>query len=112
MIINEQHIFPEAYSWKILPGFPGDTNIFNFPPEVKPYSEGLVIKLETKTGKTWVGNFHGISEEYLSGVYSTPQVDSVCIICEGNGYMVNVDEPQNASNIPVSPIVNIHYSFE
>jgi hypothetical protein len=110
--ILQKHLYLENYSWEILPGFPEKTSILNFPPEERPFSEELVVKIMPINGIPWIGNFHGISKDYLSGIFSTPQIDIVSIVVAGKGYMVDVHEPKNFTIVPVLPIVDVYIHLE
>jgi hypothetical protein len=104
----QNHLFSSSYNWEILPGLPVNLDILNFPSGERIFSEGLVLMVKPKRGKLWIGNFHGISNDYLSGIYTTPQIDKMCIVTGGKGFIINVNEPQKVTDVPVLPIIEVH----
>jgi hypothetical protein len=110
--IIQKHLFLENYSWEILPGFIGNLPVINFPSEERVFSEELVIKIHPIDGIPWIGNFHGVSSDYLTGIISTPQVNILAIIAKGKGYMVDVNDPQKSIIIPILPIVEVRFISE
>jgi hypothetical protein len=101
-------LFSKNYDWEILPGLPGKIDIINFPPEERFFSEGLVVEIKPYGEKPWIANFHGASKDYMSGIYSTPQIDKMCVVTNGAGFIVDAYEPNKAISVPVLPVVEVH----
>jgi len=100
--------FEKKYSWEILPGLPANADIQNYPSSQRLLSEGLVIKFIPNNCNPWIGNFNGPGEEYLSGIFTTPHVDTVCVVAYGEGFIINVNKPEQYTFVPILPIVKVY----
>lgn len=71
--------------------------------------DGLMIKIIPKNGSSWVGIFAFgiISQKGSTGFYTTPDPDKLCVVSNGMGYFVNVNNPQYCETIDATPIMDI-----
>jgi len=71
--------------------------------------DGVLLRIIPVTGTSWVGTFGFGSEipKAITGVYSCPDPESLCVIAKGEGYLVNVTEPTVWQEIDVYPILDI-----
>ena len=110
--------FPCSYEAEELLEFPG-TGVFHspvvhFPRTDKPNGSGLWLKVKARSGKTWIGVF---SRGYnvppaFSRVLGSPLPDRVCVIADGNGYIVDVENPEVWEQIPVMPVLGVRPAVE
>src|ERR1700731_3493299 len=73
--------------------------------------DGLLLRFTASNGKQWDGCFAFGSYE-LCGVFALPNPDSVCVVSNGTGYWVHVNEPGKSSEMPVLPIRDVRIVTE
>ncbi|MDY7078090.1 MAG: hypothetical protein SXV54_14340 [Chloroflexota bacterium] len=56
--------------------------------------DGLVVSVLPYKGPSWIGIFAPGYPKATTGVFSSPDEQSVCIVSSGQGYIVRVDNPQ------------------
>jgi hypothetical protein len=76
--------------------------------------DGLIVEVVSSEGKSWIGvfAFGEFSRNGISGVYSTPDPNSFCVISKGAGYIVSSNNPevwQEVEAIPVMDVRAINY---
>lgn len=106
--------FPHAYEIEELGEIPGTgkfaiPTIFFPPPKNRPEHDGLWLKVESASGKSWIGIFaFGYSSPpAFSRVLSSPDPSNMCVISNGAGYFVKADEPEVWEKIPLSPVLDV-----
>jgi hypothetical protein len=107
------HSFSKAYDFRINPEMPGDrpaSELLFFPKDLGVHGKvGLKVEFITADGTTWVGLFkEGYkSGEVVTGVFPTPSETFVCVIAQGQGYVIDVTNPDGWNRISVFPIMSI-----
>jgi hypothetical protein len=106
------HTFSKAYDFHLNPETLG-----KHPPEELFFPEdlgvhggvGLKVEFILADGKAWVGLFkEGYkSGKVVTGVFPTPSENLVCVIAQGQGYLIDVTNPGGWSRINVFPITSI-----
>lgn len=71
--------------------------------ELDTIGRDVLLEVRPVEGEPWVGHFIGGSEG-LSAVLPTPNSNVVCVVVDGQGYWVPVDDPRGYSVIDVVPI--------
>jgi hypothetical protein len=99
-------------TFEILPGLPPYGPMpKSFSPDGRgAHREGLVVRFPDTACGPWVGNFQpGVYNLGASTVVEHPDGQRVLVVCEGNGYVVNVDR-QNVDeylNLTIREIVSV-----
>jgi hypothetical protein len=65
--------------------------------------DGLLLRFSASNGKRWDGCF-AFGDYGLCGVFAMPDPARVCVVSNGTGYSVNVDEPEKTSELRALPI--------
>jgi hypothetical protein len=61
--------------------------------------------VKAKSGKTWVGVFaFGFGSR--TGVISTPEPNTVCVLSKGGGYLVNAESPELWEEVRACPVID------
>jgi hypothetical protein len=68
--------------------------------------DGLLLRFTAKNGKQWDGCFAFGSYEKC-GVFALPHPDRVCVVSNGAGYCVHVDDPKKSSEMRVLPVRDV-----
>lgn len=66
----------------------------------------VLLEVRPAVGEPWVGHFKG-GPEGLSAVLPTPNSNVVCVIIDGQGYWVPVDDPKSYMVIDAVPIKRV-----
>jgi hypothetical protein len=68
-----------------------------------PSRPTLLVEVTPGRGAPWTGAFgeEWASPAYATGLYTTPERDTICVVASGAGYFVNTTEPESAW-IPVA----------
>jgi len=75
------------------------------PPKGRPEHNGEWLKVKAKSGKTWVGVFaFGFGSR--TGVISTPEPNTVCVLSKGRGYLVNAESPDLWEEVRACPVID------
>jgi hypothetical protein len=104
--------FPHQYEVEEsqeLPSRPSTMKHLYFPGgSDKGGQDGLLIKITPHVGEPWLGTFaFGSFQNGVTGVYSCPDEESVCVISAGEGYIVRADDPVVWKEIGTCPILNV-----
>ncbi len=102
--------FPHQYEVDLeaeLPPCPGKERVLYFPQE--PYrggrGGGLLARIIPHEGQPWIGMFAGEGEG-LDKVLSTPDQHRVCVVSEGEGYLVTANDPKRWESVRCWPILD------
>lgn len=104
--------FDHSYSWRILSEIPEGRKYFNFPVETNWVSIEFLVEVSPKGGTPWIGNFTGSGFEFPSGVFTTPNMELLCINSSGSVYFIKPEFPQNYFQCTIEPVLNIINSVE
>lgn len=107
MIQDNLSAFPHNYRADILTEFPsGEARTFYYPGgSDRGGRDGLAIALTAHNGERWIGIFaFGGFGGSITALASTPDPGTLCVVSEGDGYLVKVDDPDHWSDIPVVPV--------
>lgn len=105
--------FPASYECSPLnelPGTPQDIQYFN--PSHTPQSQhdGLLACIEPENGKTWTGVFEWgdlSSDSGMTGFWSLPREDSVCVVSRGVAYIVPVANAEAYEVVKLRPVCHV-----
>jgi hypothetical protein len=68
--------------------------------------DGVLLKFTRANGAQWTGCF-AFGDYQLCGVFALPNPDCVCVVSNGAGYWVYVNEPEKSSEMRVFPIRDV-----
>jgi hypothetical protein len=106
--------FPHSYSLIQLHELPGDgrNGPIYFPGlTTRGGGDGPLFRFTCSNGKQWSGCF-AFGNHKFSGVFATPNPDRVCVVSKGEGYWVDVNEPEKSSTMNVFPIRDVRVVIE
>ena len=71
--------------------------------------DGVLLRIIPVRGTSWVGTFAFGNDipKAVTGVYSCPDPDSLCVISKGEGYLVSATEPTLWQRIDIYPILDV-----
>lgn len=69
-----------------------------------PARPGLTIEVTPKGGKAWTGVFGEDHLGFVTGLYTTPDDNTVCVASSGAGYLVPATEPQSWASVDCIPV--------
>lgn len=83
--------------------------ILCYPGAVEGLVEGLGVKFFPREGVPWYGTFASgsLSRNAVSFAGSCPDKVRAIVISKGEGYVVNVDQPDDWSSIPLLPVMGV-----
>ena len=104
-------VFPQQYRVEEsleLPSGPSMKHLYFPGGSEKGGQDGLLIKVTPRMGEVWLGTFaFGSFQNGVTGVYSCPDKESVCVISSGEGYIVRADDPVVWEEIGTCPILDV-----
>lgn len=113
--------FPHDYSVNLLSQVPDDTSakrIFYYPGAAESgTNEGLIVEVAA-LGKpdSWVGVFaFGYPEDEYSecnGIYSCPDRKSICVVADGDAFVVETSTPKNWTIVRCTPVLAVKSLLE
>jgi hypothetical protein len=68
--------------------------------------DGLLLRFTPINGMHWDGCF-AFGNHEMCGVFASPDPNRVCVVSNGTGYWVHVDEPEKSSKMRVLPIRDV-----
>lgn len=106
--------FPRSYEVEEVGEWPG-AGSFGVPviyipqPKSRVEHEGLWLRIKSKSGQAWIGvfAFGYTSPPAFSRVISSPDPESVCVVSNGGGYIVNVETPDAWEQVPTIPVLDV-----
>lgn len=105
--------FPCKYEVEALPELPSggvEPQRFYFPRMGEEGGrDGLLIKVSPEGGEPWLGifAFGQNGPDALTGIYSCPNGVSLCVVSEGDGYIVRTDDPHVWKEVKAYPILDV-----
>jgi hypothetical protein len=69
-----------------------------------PGRPGLIVEVTPKPGKRWTAVFGQDSPGFLTGLYTTPDDGSLCVVSSGRGYFVEAADPISWFQVESRPI--------
>lgn len=69
--------------------------------------DGVVVKVIPADTEPWIGTFaFGIlSPKGITGLFTYPDQESLCVVSLGKGYIVNTEEPKTFQLIKMEPVL-------
>ena len=75
--------------------------------ETNPELDGTLVKIQPAFSKQWVGKFcFGVGE--LTALVEMPSKTQLCVISKGEGYIVDIDQPNTVTLVKCVPVKRVH----
>jgi hypothetical protein len=113
-------IFPCDYGVELLSELPGNTsghNVLYYPGAVESGgNDGIMVKVSPADGQSWIGIFaFGFPEDEYSeanGIYSCPNRHSLCVVADGDAFIVDTKSPKQWTIVHCTPVLQVHSMLE
>lgn len=107
--IQLETTFPHEYECRLLGELPGNLTPNYYPHEATTGRDGLMVLVSPQSGTRWLGvfAFGHTSRNAKTGLYTWPSSDRLCVVSSGNGYLVNVNAPEDYEILAVEPIFEV-----
>jgi hypothetical protein len=106
--IDEDARFAHMYTYTLMRERPGSPALTYFYPGARTDGgrDGVLIRFVPAGRRPWIGVF-AWGRGGTTGVYTHPDAECVCVVAQGVGYIVRVDEPTQWMEIAAQPIVGV-----
>lgn len=93
--------FPHRYDAKVTGWHDTLSDVRYFPARPE-----LIVEVQPKRGQTWKGAFghRGGGEGFITGLFTCPDPESLCVVCAGEGYLIEAKEPDVSMGVECAPI--------
>jgi hypothetical protein len=102
--------FPSRYEWTLLGEIPNGSFIHYYYPgaSVSGGRDGVIVMVKPNDGDPWIGTFAfgQLTLNGLSNVLTTPDPDRLCVIANGDGYLVSAAQPTVWELVHAFPITD------
>jgi hypothetical protein len=104
--------FPRSYECEWLLETPPTTALpHDYYPgaSVQGGRDGVLVKVRSECGQEWLGRFAfgRLTQKGVSGLFTTPDPDRLCVVAAGEGYFVSVNTPTSWEEISAVPILDV-----
>jgi hypothetical protein len=103
--------FDCAYDATALAELPSDHVERLYYPGASPEGgrDGMIVEVKPARRAAWIGvfAFGDKGSRAVSGLYSLPDPDSLCVVARGSGFVVNVHSPQLWSQVEAYPTIDV-----
>ena len=105
--------FPHAYECEQLDEIPSHLSVehYYYPSASKQGGrDGIIVEVRPAQGLPWLGTFAfgQITPKGSSGVFTTPNVERLCVVSRGEGYFVSTIAPGSWERVALTPIIEVH----
>ncbi len=71
--------------------------------------DGILVKVRPERGLSWYGTFAfgQVTPKGISGIFTTPGRDRLCVVSRGEGYIVSAESPTVWEAVPTTPIIDV-----
>lgn len=112
MVLTIDKSFPSAYEFELLEDLPpGPLRVHTFSrPGSGPVSSGVLLRVRPEVGDSWIGVFApgSLATRATTGVYTSPDPNSLCVVARGDGYLVDTNSPPDFTCVKASPIMAVY----
>lgn len=105
--------FPHSYEVELIRELPSSTSEgshFYFPTASSSGGrDGILVKVNPPDGHRWLGTFAFGFEtpQAVSGIFSCPARDNLCVVSSGTGYIVDTTNPKHWIQVTSQPITDV-----
>lgn len=75
--------------------------------DAKILREALAIEVASRGGTPWVREFTSVDSHFSTGLYGTPAADELLVATGDRGYLINVVQPDQLSELAVAPVLGV-----
>jgi hypothetical protein len=115
-MIQKMNDFISSYKYDVLNELPNNKlkRYYFSDNENGNGKDGVILSFNSPDHNEWVGifGFGNMSNKSVTGVYSCPNKDYICVVSRGNGYIVNVNQPESWEIIKLMPIIDVRIHKE
>lgn len=71
--------------------------------------DGMLVRIRAQQAVQWFGTFAfgQVTPEGISGIFTTPDPDHVCVVARGEGYFVSSKVPTDWKSVTAVPIIDV-----
>lgn len=71
--------------------------------------DGILVEVRPECGRTWFGTFAfgQVTPKGISGIFTTPNPERLCVVSQGAGYFVSATKPTEWEAIRATPIIDV-----
>ncbi len=106
--------FPSAFEFEVLSELgSGNTKRRFYPGAVESGGhDGLNVRVVPHEGEAWIGTFAfgRFGPKTITGVFATPNPTKLCVVAEGEAYIVDVANPKEHENLSIVPVIAVRSS--
>lgn len=102
--------FSHNYEVEALEELPSGKKIYYYPgASTQGGKDGLLIEVTPLQGESWVGvfAFGDLTPKGVSGVYTLPNSDKLCVVSRGAGYFVSANNPTKWDKVKSIPVMDV-----
>jgi hypothetical protein len=68
-----------------------------------------MVEVKPEQGEPWVGvfAFGRLTPKGVSGIFTTPDPDRLCVVAKGAGYLVRADDPSAWEPVAANPVIDV-----
>lgn len=99
--------FETNFSVDFAPEFPGSGYESFYFTKGSGHKDCVTVEVTPLTGAKWIGRFEK-GDEGTTGAFSCPEKDRVCIVANGQGFIVSVLDPRDYRIVESYPIRSVH----
>ncbi len=104
-------IFEHAYECEIASETTGRENRKFFYPGATAEGgrDGLMVNVTPYKGDPWLGifAFGEVTPKGITGIFSTPNSERLCVVAQGNAFIVSVDDPGTWESVRAIPVIDV-----
>src|SRR4051794_11982997 len=92
--------FPHTYEVEQLnetPGVSSTPHFYYLGGKTTGGRDGVLVKILPQAGQAWLGTFgfSRVAPTEVSGVFTMPDPEQMCVVAKGQGYLVSANLPTN-----------------
>ena len=71
--------------------------------------DGILVEVRPERGQAWLGTFAfgQVTPKGVSGIFTTPDPQRLCVVSSGEGYLVSANTPTEWEAIRATPILDV-----
>jgi hypothetical protein len=71
--------------------------------------DGVLVKVRPEYGQEWLGTFAfgRLTQRGVSGIFTTPHPDRLCVVTAGGGYFASANTPTSWEEVSAVPILDV-----
>jgi hypothetical protein len=109
-------VFDHTYECKVVSETSGleAKRIFYPGPDIEVGHDGLTVNIAPFGGTPWVATFKfgQLSPNGVSGIFSMPNSERICVVSRGDGYVVSANDPCEWEIINAIPVIDVRCSIK